>query len=360
MRRRGIPPFPRIVTKWLRRGRRLLARWSRSPIVTPDDRLECISFVVDETPYACWEWNIRARNIEFLNGIDPDFYTYIVDAHTEHLDEADRGLKAALAIRTTYAMALETFFALLGALVQAPLCSYGWVMRYKVGELESLVKKLKDGDELLTLLNFEPTIETLATEIHAFNGHDAAKKEWISKGFARAWRGFAGDFLDEAQRAEYNSAKHGLRTRLGGFSLSMGPEDEPGKRARPEAMTSMGGSKFGSSFFVPVNLAEGNRNFRAKRTHRNWVPENMIKGVHLISMSIGNVVSMLKILNGVDPRKCLFHSPDSPEAFKAPWALTPGVLSFSMDLTIEPAHVRPLTKQEILAMYTKESDGDKV
>ena len=326
--------------------------------VSREDRLQYVPFVVDETPYACWEWNIRERNLEFLDGIDPEFYTYIVDVHAGHLDDADHGLKAALAIRTTYGMALETFFALLGALVQAPQCVYGWVMRYQVAELENLVRKLKDGDEVLTVWPSQPSLDDFSTEIHGFLGYEDAKKEWISKGFGDAWRRFAGDFLDELERAEYNSAKHGLRTRLGGFSLAMGPEDEPGKRARPEVMRSMGGSRFGSSFFVPVNLGEGKRNFRAKRTHRNWVPENTINGVHLISMSIGNVVSALKIFNGVEPQKCKFHNPDTPDAFEAPWALTPGVLNFSMDANIDPSYIRPLTKPEILGRYVNKPEGN--
>lgn len=322
--------------------------------MSQQDRIERVPFVVDDTPYACWEWDIRERNLEFLNGIDPDFYTYVVDAHAQHLTDLDEGRKAALAIRITYGMALETFFALLGALVQAPQCVYGWVMRYQVVELERVVKKIKAGEEVLTRLQVPTTFEHLSEAIHSGFAYDEAKKKWIAEGFARMWNGFASDFLDETERVEYNSAKHGLRTRLGGFTLRMGIEDEPGRPARPEAMRDMGGSAFGSAFFMPENLGEGKRNFRGRSTHRNWVPENMINGVHLASMSIANVVSFLKVLNGVDPTTCKFHNPSTPEAFRAPWALSPGVTGFNMDRRIEADWVTPMTREEILATYAKE------
>ncbi len=323
----------------------------------PSRRLECARFVVDDTPYACWEWNLTGRNLEFLRGVDPGYYTYVADANAEHLDDKEHRQRAALAIRIAYSQALETLFALIGALVQAPGCVFGWLLRYQNRELTSLVRKLSYRQKVRTVLKFEPTWENISRGVHGFLGHDDAKKEWIAAGFAKAWGRFASEFLNEKVSAEYNAAKHGLRSRLGGFTLSVGIEDTPGQLARPEAMQSVGGSIFGTSFYTVEKLEDdGKTNFRARRLSRNWIPDNLINGLHLLSMSIGNVVCALRIMNGEEPGKCLFHNPDPPEALDAPWALSCGVNEINMDLILTKDHVEPLSKQEILDFYDKPKD----
>lgn len=314
-------------------------------------------FVVDETPYACWEWNLRDRNLEFLRGIDPTYYTYVADANAEHLDDIEHRQKAALAIRIAYSQALETLFALIGALVQAPNCAFGWLARYQNRELASLVRKLSYGQKVRTVLNFEPNWKNISRGVHGFLGHDDAKKEWIAAGFARAWGRFASEFLNEEISAEYNAAKHGLRSRIGGFTLSVGIEDTPGQLAQPEAMRSVGGSMFGTSFYTVEKLEDDVKtNFRARRLSRNWIPANLINGLHLLSMSIGNVVCALRIMNGEAPGKCLFHNPDRPEAFDAPWALSCGVNGMKMDVILTKSHIEPLSKQDILDSYDTPKD----
>jgi hypothetical protein len=135
----------------------------------PDDpsrRLEFVRFVVDETPYACWEWDLHARNLKFLRGVDPSYYTYVADANAEHLEDDQHGHEAALAIRIAYSQALETLFALLGAMVQAPECVIGWLLAYRNNQLESLVRKLSLRQVVLNRLNIEPTWENLSTVVH--------------------------------------------------------------------------------------------------------------------------------------------------------------------------------------------------
>ena len=317
---------------------------------SPSRRLEFAKFVVDDTPHACWEWNLQGRNLEFLRGVDASYYAYVADANAEHLDDEEHRQKAALAIRIAYSQALETLFALIGAFVQAPECVIGWLLVYKNHELTSLVEKLSRHQEVRTALKVKPTWDNISRSVHAYLGHDDEKKEWIATGFARAWARFAGEFLNEKQSAEYNSAKHGLRTRLGGFTLAVGIEDIPGQLAQPEAMKTVGGSMFGTSFHTVEKLAD-KVNFRAKRMSRNWIPENLINGLHLLAMSIGNVVSALRVTNGEEPGTCMFHNPDRPEGFDAPWRLSCGVNDMNMDLILTKEQVKPCSKQEILDWY---------
>ena len=37
--------------------------------------MEYVKFVVHENPYVCWDWELKKKNLEFLEGIDPEYYT---------------------------------------------------------------------------------------------------------------------------------------------------------------------------------------------------------------------------------------------------------------------------------------------
>lgn len=86
-----------------------------------------VPFVVNETPFVCWDWDLQEKNPDFLRGIDARFYQYVVGSNIEHLN-GEHKHRAALSIRLAYSQALETLFALLGALVQAPACPLGWLL----------------------------------------------------------------------------------------------------------------------------------------------------------------------------------------------------------------------------------------
>src|SRR5262249_14056086 len=97
-----------------------------------------VPFVIDETPYVCWDWELKEKNLEFLRGIDSRYFQYVVESNIEHLEGEDKH-RAALSIRLAYSHAIETLFALLGALVQAPTCPLGWLLSYRK-ELPEIVR----------------------------------------------------------------------------------------------------------------------------------------------------------------------------------------------------------------------------
>src|SRR5688572_29868789 len=104
------------------------------------ETMEWRSFAVGDRAACMWGVELSAQNDRFLTGIDPSFFNYLVETHVPLLDGPNRQ-RAALAIRTTYSHALETFFALLLAAIQAPHCPLGWVMRYRPGELAWLARR---------------------------------------------------------------------------------------------------------------------------------------------------------------------------------------------------------------------------
>ena len=102
--------------------------------------IQNVRFVVDETPYCLWDADIRQRNLDFLDSIDPG-YSNIADLHGQSLDGQEKQYAAA-ALRVAYSQGLETLFALLCAAIQAPDCVEGWLTKYQNSELESVVKKI--------------------------------------------------------------------------------------------------------------------------------------------------------------------------------------------------------------------------
>lgn len=322
--------------------------------------MEVDGFVINETAYACWDWELKSKNREFLEGIEPDYFCYLVRSHADQL-EGENQHKAALTLRLAYSHGLETLFALLCTAIQAPRCAIGWMLNYRNADLVDLVKKVSAHRPVYTRLKGEHvTWMSLAKLIHShLGGYDEEKRSWIQDGFGKLWRRFAGEFVDENFTLEYNCIKHGLRAKPGGFELAVGPEDTPGVPAPPEKMMSLGGSKFGSSYFIKEQIIPADKcNFRPRRYSRNWSPYNIANGLLLISMSINNVIGWLRIIDGAPAGTCRFENPTERETFDLPWNENVGVNSFNMDLIIEENHIQPFSRDEILKSYEDDvADG---
>lgn len=315
--------------------------------------MQRVLFVVDEDPHACWDLDLSDKNLEFLQGIDAGFFEYTARLHAGQLD-GDEKLRAALGIRVAYSQGLETLFALLCSGIQAPQCVAGWMTSYWPSQLVSLVRKISARQVVYSRLNGGiATWESMSAMVHRYLPYDADKKQWIEDGFARFWARLAHEFTDELLSEEYNAAKHGLRTKLGGFALAFGAEKSRGVQPPPETMELIGESEFGTSFFRRQPITD-RLNFRLRRVCRNWDPVNLGTGLLLISMSITNVASFLRIVNGEAPNKCRFENPEEPAAFDEPWKRAVGVEDLSIDLILNPSDIRPCRKEEILRSYEQE------
>lgn len=319
--------------------------------------MEVITFLVDETPYACWDWHLHRKNLDFIEGIDAEYFRYVAESNIEHLKGDDKH-RAALALRLAYSQGLEALLALLCALVQSPQCVVGWMIAYKNNELRTLVQKIGRQEKIHSRLKGSPvTWDLLSKYVHSHLGYEEQKLAWIERGFGQLWNRFANDYLSEGISHEYNGVKHGLRTKPGGFFLAIGKEDKLGVPAPPERMQTIGGSDFGTSFFTREPIIASNRmNFRPRKQSRNWNPENLANGLILLSMSINNVVSFLRIFNGVPPDKCKFTTPTEEEVFEEPWNRCVGIDCANFDTIVESGHITPFTKDEIIRSYEIENN----
>ena len=183
---------------------------------------------------------------------------------------------------------------------------------------------------------------------------DKEKETNIKKGFSQFWSRLASDFVKQDFTDEYNSIKHGLRIQSGGFSLAIGREDEPGIPAPADRMQLIGKSKYGSSFNVLEKIGEHNFHQQSKITSRNWSPIDIAWALHLVSISISNVVAALKILNGTPAEQVNFHWPSELETFSEPWkrSMKLGVTSMTgFGNNIHPLLIKPFTREEILSNY---------
>lgn len=313
--------------------------------------IEGFSFVVNETPYCLWSLDGGAASLRFVNGIDPEYFDHIASIHGDLLEGEEKHYSAT-ALRVAYGQGLETLFALIGALVQANTCIVGWMLKYSNSDLYEVVRKIHTRESIITgLRNPDVTWNAIANVVlKDIVPDDPEKGNLYIEAFAKLWERFAEDFLDEKNRYEYNSIKHGSRAYMSDHHVRWGVQDAPGIPAPPERMTTMSYSEFGASFLVPVKLHD-RHNFTVQMIRRNWHPLNMAFALQFISMSISNLINAIKLIYGADPSELKFTYPTNIEDFGKPWEKRSGALTFSMNALIEEKHVKPLTKEEILAYY---------
>jgi hypothetical protein len=162
-------------------------------------------FAVGDEPYLLWEEDVSERARDFLAGIDPEFFSYVLKTHASSGDEE----RAAAGIRLALHHATETMFSLLGALVQAPDCPYAWLARCSNTELREVVRRITEGDRALLCkfklsgMGWEP-IASLVFE----NFQPGTERQKLAiKGFSTLWTGLAGELLTDAVVEEYKRDK---------------------------------------------------------------------------------------------------------------------------------------------------------
>jgi hypothetical protein len=309
---------------------------------------------VGERPLCLWDKSISDKNLKFLNSIDPSYFEYLCQLYSQSLNNQDEPTSrdaqhAALALRTAYSQALETLFALIFSAIQAPWCVPAWINAYKNHELRELVAKIQEEQQITSLLKTEtPSWSTIYDFLFpVLNIEDKAYESSLKDGFIQTWTCFAHDFLDESSVREYNSIKHGLRIRSGGFKLHIGILEEPGVPPPEDKMMEVTNSDFGSSYLNSEKLGTWSHHLHLEGEFRNWNPESLFWGLELAAMSITNVQSVLKARNG-NGSEAPFRCPENLSDF-GKWK---GFVSATEpEIEILPEFIHPFTKEDILSNY---------
>jgi len=310
------------------------------------------TLLVNDEPYRLWDQDPGERTKEFLDSIDPAFFSYLADAHAENLDSEEHKRRVATASRMAYLHGIETFMTLVGAAVQAPHAPYAWVTLAQTKLLRGVIERISNGDHSLhtEFVNWDHTWEGLAKGVLAYSGQENGWPKTVES-FGRAWRILAGEFLDEHNQDEYNSLKHGFRIRSAGVKIAMGKQPGPGVAAPREEMQFIGGSDTGSTFYVIERAGpdvDTNRNRRTRRRTVNWTPETAIRGLQVIDVSIRNIVTFLRIVHGAKPNTVQFHRLEGVEDLAALLRDSVGVRTSSFDVNLDESLIPVVTKKQLL------------
>lgn len=309
-------------------------------------------FAVGDEPYCLWEDDVQERSREFLDGLDPDFFEYLLRIN----DQPEEEKRASVAIRLALHHAIETLYSLLGAYVQAPQCPYAWISQCQTEDLRKIVQRIGKGDKsLITPWRFEVTgWEAVSAAVFSRYSPSPVAKDSAIKGFSKFWATLSSLLLSEVANQEYNAIKHGFRTRSGGFSLAVGKQDAPGVPAPDSAMQLIGESKFGAMFYKVERIKErGGRHLQSKRTAVNWSVDRDLLLLQVTHFSINNVITALKIANGAEASSCQYFVPSDDEDYMRAWSHSPGVLTLNINSQLNPADLPVLTKAQLLEQLKK-------
>jgi len=310
-------------------------------------KLHYAVFMVDDIPYCLWsEKNPKELTIEFLDNLQPKFFEYQADTNLKKLNYKKYRQMASIALRTAYSHGLETLFSLLCASIQAPHCVPGWMLYCQNKQLYNLLGKINDSVSIDCLLQDPVSWDNISSAMFAsLVLPDKKKEKNIKAGFAKLWSRWSLDFVKRDFIREYNSIKHGFRVKSGQNYISLhSPQLSKG--------TVLGKGEFGSSYYGYEFFGKTN-NFQLTKNTRSWEPEAMAWGLHLISMSITNVVSAIKAVNGISATKVKFTYPSDIDTFSKPWIKKSsfGVNSFSFKSVIPIEAITQFTSDELRNLY---------
>jgi hypothetical protein len=323
--------------------------------------LQYMFYMVDERPLCIWGNDIRSQTINFIDSVDSAYFEFMADLIIQNIQEGENSKAkesqySAIAIRALYSQAIETLFSFICALVQAPLCIPAWINSYKISELRHIVKRIDNYLPVYSQIKSETLSWTKISEV-VFSSlilEDKIMEQQIKKEYSDLWARLAHEFLDDGFITEYNSIKHGLRVRMGGFHISIGPSRANESTDTNEKIRLIGKSEFGSRYLSSDAIGKRGYHLQLIQHHRNWNPEDMCFGLKMISMSLKNIQSSIKIINGISANKVQFQWPSDMDMFNKPWEKEKiiGVTSLSGgSLSIREEFITPFTKEEIKKRY---------
>lgn len=311
--------------------------------------MERVIFCVNNEPYCLWDLNLLQRNNEFLKGLDPEYFSFLWSKIDDDAEENHRRL--SVAHRFLLHHSTETLFSFLGAITQAPDCAYAWLAKCSTENLREFVKSVNEKKEgIFNRYNTKSvTWDFLAQVVFNFYkpGTDAQKR--TIRNFGLLWSRLTNDYLSPYSSEEYNCFKHGFRISPGGFKLLIGENHEN--------MQSVCESETGASFLKIEKIENAYKcNIRSRQVSSNWSFEKTVQLSQLVYISIHNTITGLKNINGVDPSKSNFLTPDDDEAFENPWKST-GNSSINMDYDIGLSNIQNFSKDDLMKIIEQKQQS---
>lgn len=243
-----------------------------------------------------WDTDAVGTNERFLSDIDPEYFLEVASCLMAKHEE-DKSPRAALGIRQMYHHSLECMFSMACSLVQAHNYPIGWMLSYTNSQLRETVDAISHGRPIPVRLGLdEPRWSGLLISLlrrldrSAPGTHAPALAE-----NALTLSTLARDLVSDVYADEYNSIKHGLRLRSGGFTLRFGLEEEPGKPAPEEAMELVAHSETGTSYYKRLPF-EIKGQYRISSRCLNWDVETVLYRLHFASVWMANFRALLLMM----------------------------------------------------------------
>jgi hypothetical protein len=259
-------------------------------------------YAVNDELFCFWSNDLRADALSFLDSMDPGYFAHVADEALKHIGDEATQMRGATSLRIAFFHGLETLLLLIGAAVQAPKCPQAYLGQCSNEALRKLLGKIDDDAEL-PIYNRQLKVCSwlgIAEEIFRFFIEPGDEQLRLIETFADLWTDLATKQRDQVAIWEYNSLKHGFRVQAGGFNLKI--EAQGQNLESPLEVTI--GEKFGTGFQVlakPGDDTKANRSRVAERHNVIWRVEELAHLVHLISASLQNVVTYLRLYNSGPP-----------------------------------------------------------
>jgi hypothetical protein len=295
---------------------------------------------VGDKPYRVWSKESTPATAMFLDGVNYDYFSALADMFERELD-CEHAWAIRLALRTTYGQALEAFFALLFAVLQAPLDPAAWLLLYRAEDIVGLLQRFEGGADLpsFILLPEPRTWESVVRLFYPLDLGEIDAPDLKVTRFAELWKRLSEEMLDPVAAAEYNSLKHGFRARAGGSTFVIDGH---------LVLDSEHGSWF------PL-LEKNNRNVFIRVAARTWSPKVLCSTLRLIASSIGNLLTVLRQLNSTQDPPPLELSIPTEEDFSASEPGAADLSSFALGAQWIPGGTKPspVDRQMALQWYRR-------
>lgn len=136
--------------------------------------------------------------------------------------------------------------------------------------------------------------------------------------------------------------------------MAAGLEPSPG--VAPAEMKLVGGSEYGSTFWLGARRLEGRRHTFELSANATvgWAPQKFVFALPLIGMSISNVTSRALVLAGHNPGTVKVSWPSDMNQFDTPWQHAPSIASMAFEHRTElPGWAEP-GADDILRTYARQ------
>lgn len=308
---------------------------------------ENVVYAIDDELYCYWAASRRESAIQFLDSLDPGYFSFVADQGGACLGHPTLEKRAAASMRIAFFQGTETLLLLLGAFVQAPGCPQAWMGECTPPQLREVTSKITtDGTLLLfnDLLSSASWASVAGAVLRTSGQEDMIG---LAPRFERFWHQLAQTYLLRESVDEYSALRLGVGVESGGVPSMRGLAASRGTVIHNNVPPSRG-SRWATSFKMTRPVGSDDRESRSRYSvdqSIDWDAEQMVEALHCISASIHNVAAAFRIVHGAGD--VTFMVPVFGESeFPRPRSAS------SIALCEVPQRARPTSAQELRALMS--------